>query len=79
MAMVSAKALSYLSAFNSLFEMPGVLVFGCCGFLSFVDGGVWVLQGVLLTVAVLVLSLCWCAGCGCVCFCVFFLLGVGPR
>jgi len=59
--------------------MPGVLVFGCCGFLSFVDGGVWVLQGVLLTVAVLVLSLCWCAGCGDVCFCVFFLLGVGPR
>ena len=32
-------------SFNSLFEMPGVLVFGCCGFLSFVDSGVWVLQG----------------------------------
>ncbi len=33
------------SAFNSLFEMLGVLVFGFCGFLSFVDGDVWVLQG----------------------------------
>jgi len=58
---------------------PGVLVFGCCGFLSFVDGGVWVLQGVLLTVAVLVLSFCRCAGCGDVCICVFLRLGVGLR
>jgi hypothetical protein len=57
--------------------MLGVLVFGFCGFLSFVGGGVWVFAEGLLTVVILVLSLCWCAGCGGVCICVFFLLGVG--
>ena len=31
------------TSFNSLFEMPGVLVFGLCGFLSFVGGDMWVL------------------------------------
>jgi len=53
-------------------EMLGVLIFGCCGFLSFVDGGVWVSCGGLLTVVVLVLSLCWCAEKRGVDVCVFF-------
>jgi hypothetical protein len=59
--------------------MLGVLVFGFCGFLSFVDGDVWVSCGGLLAVVVLVWSLCWCAGCGGVGVCVFFLFGVGLR
>jgi len=35
--------------------MLGVLVFGFCGFLSFIGGGVWVFVGVLLAVVILVL------------------------
>ena len=37
-----------LKAFNSLFEMLGLLEIGFSGFLSFVGGGMWVLCGVLL-------------------------------
>jgi hypothetical protein len=60
------------TAFNTPLEMLGVLVVGCCGFLSFVDCGVWVSCGGLLTVVVLVLSLYWCAEKRGVGVCVFF-------
>ena len=44
----------YCEAFNSLFEMLGVLVVGFCGFLSFCVGVCGFLAGVLLAVVVLV-------------------------
>jgi hypothetical protein len=59
--------------------MLGVLVFGFCGFLSFVGGGMWVSCGGLLTVVVFGLVFVLVRReerCGCL---RVFLLGVGLR
>jgi len=53
-------------------EMLGVLVFGCCGFLSFCVGVCGFLVGACLLWLSLVLSLCWCAEKRGVDVCVFF-------